>query len=143
MKKAKKIFLEFLQKNGLKLTVAREIILDTVLKQNKHFEVEKIYDIIRKKHQTISRATIYRTINLLLQAGFIKKVLPCMETDCYETIFEQPHHLHFICSKCGKIVEMPSNEIEKIYYDLAKTIDFDITELNFTAKGICSECKKK
>ena len=143
MKKAKKKFLEFLQRNGLKLTLAREIILETVLSQKHHFEVEKIYEIIRKKHQTISRATIYRTISLLLKAGFIKKVMPCIESDCYETIFEQPHHLHFVCTECGKIIEMPSNEIEKIYYDLAKTIDFEIRELNFTAKGICSDCKKK
>ncbi len=142
MKKAKADFLNFLLKNGLKLTSAREIILEVILKQKHHFEVEKIYDIIRNKHKSISRATIYRTINLLLQAGFIKKVLPCMETDCYETIYNQPHHLHFICIKCGKIIEMPSDEVERIYKSIADSIEFKIQEYNFTAKGICKECQK-
>ncbi len=142
MKKAKNDFLVFLVKKGLKLTSAREIILEVILKQKTHFEVEKIYEIIKKKYGNISRATIYRTINLLLQAGFIKKVLPCMETDCYETVYNQPHHLHFICVKCGRIFEMPSEEIEEIYKKMAKTIDFEIQEFNFTAKGICKDCKK-
>ena len=142
MEKAKQKFKEFLSRKELKLTPAREVILKIILKQKKHFEVENIYEIIKKENKSISRATIYRTINLLVQAGFIKKVLPCLEADCYETTYNQPHHLHFVCIKCGKIVEMPSDEIEKIYNNMAQQIDFKITEFTFTAKGICKECQK-
>ena len=142
MKNADKIFEDFLKKKGLKLTLSREIVLDAILSQKNHFDVDSIYEKIRRKYKSVSRATIYRTIPLLIEAAFIKKVLPCFETDCYETIFNQPNHLHFICIKCGKIIEMPSLELEKIYSELAKGIDFKILDYNFGAKGICKECQK-
>jgi len=143
MENANKVFESFLRQKGLKLTIPREIVLDVVLTQNKHFDVDSVYEKIRRKYKNVSRATIYRTIPLLIEAGFIKKVLPCYETDCYETIFNQPNHLHFICVKCGKITEMPSAELEKIYSELAKGIGFKIFDYNFGAKGICKECQKK
>lgn len=142
MKNADKVFEVFLKQKGLKLTLSREIVLDVVLAQKGHFDVDTIYEEIKRKYKNVSKATIYRTIPLLIEARFIKKVLPCYETDCYETIFNQPNHLHFICIKCGKIIEMPSTDLERIYMDLAKDIGFKILDYNFGAKGICKECSE-
>lgn len=143
MKNGDKVFENFLKEKELKLTLSREIVLDVILTQKGHFDVDSVYEKIKRKYKNVSRATIYRTIPLLIEAGFIKKVLPCYEKDCYETIFNQPNHLHFICIKCGRIIEMPSIELEKIYSDLAKGINFKILDYNFGAKGICNECAKK
>ena len=87
MSKELQIFHEFLQKKGLKLTKPREIILEEVFHTNKHFNVDELYDQIRRKYENVSRATVYRTIPLLIEANLIKNALRCAAKDHYEHIY--------------------------------------------------------
>ncbi|MDN5353966.1 MAG: Fur family transcriptional regulator, ferric uptake regulator [Candidatus Cloacimonadota bacterium] len=141
MKKEEAIFRDFLKTKGLKLTKPRRIILNAVFSTHEHFNVDALYDIIRKRHKNVSRATIYRTMPLMIEAGLIKQALRCQAKDHYEHIFGHKSHLHFICDKCGKIVEKESKQVEKIIKDLAETEGFEIREFNVGAKGLCADCR--
>ncbi len=136
------VFEKYLVSKDLKLTKPRKIILDTVFATHEHFNVDELYDKIRKKHKNVSRATIYRTIPLLVESGLIKQSLRCLAKDHYEHTFGHDRHLHLICEKCGKIIEVESKEAENILNKLAKTHNFDIKEFNVGAKGICKKCGK-
>ena len=143
MQEHEKIFGNFLKIKDLKLTKPRKIILDTVFATHEHFNVDELYDQIRKKHKDVSRATIYRTIPLLVESGLIKQSLRCLAKDHYEHTYGHGRHLHLICEKCGKIIEVESKEAERILNKLAKKHSFHIREFNIGAKGICNKCQKK
>ncbi|HHE38558.1 MAG TPA: transcriptional repressor [Candidatus Cloacimonetes bacterium] len=138
-----RIFENFLKTKSLKLTKPRKIILEEVFKNHGHFNVDILFDQIRNKHDNVSRATIYRTMPLLVGSGLIKQSLRCQAKDHYEHIHGHPSHLHLICVKCGRIIEVPSKEIETILLDVAQEKDFTIKEFNIGAKGICKRCRKK
>ena len=142
MKKEILVFEKYLVSKDLKLTKPRKIILDTVFATHEHFNVDGLYDQIRKKHKDVSRATIYRTIPLLIESGLIKQSLRCLAKDHYEHTYGHDRHLHFICEKCGKIIEVESKETESILNKLAKIHNFAIKEYNVGAKGLCKKCRK-
>jgi Fur family transcriptional regulator, ferric uptake regulator len=143
MQEHEKLFSEFLKTKGLKLTSPRRVILDTIFTYHQHFNVDALYDVIRKNHQNVSRATIYRTMPLLVESGLIKQSLRCQSKDHYEHIHGHDDHLHFLCIKCGNIIEVGSKEIEKTLKKLAATKNFEISDYNLGAKGICDSCQKK
>jgi len=137
------VFENFLKTKGLKLTKPRKIILDEVFKDHGHFNVDALYDLIRKDHNNVSRATIYRTMPLLVGSGLIKQSLRCQAKDHYEHIHGHPSHLHLICVKCGRIIEVESKSIEATLLDLSQKKGFTIKEFNVGAKGICKKCNNK
>ena len=143
MQEHEKLFSEFLKTKGLKLTSPRRVILDTIFTYHRHFNVDALYDVIRKDHQNVSRATIYRTMPLLVESGLIKQSLRCQSKDHYEHIHGHDDHLHLLCIKCGDIIEVDSTEIDETLARLANLKKFKLHDFNLGAKGICEVCQKK
>ena len=143
MQEHEKLFSDFLKTKGLKLTAPRRVILDIIFTYHRHFNVDALYDVIRKDHQNVSRATIYRTMPLLVESGLIKQSLRCQSKDHYEHIHGHEDHLHFLCIKCGDIIEVESSEIEKALKKLSAKKNFLINDYNLGAKGICEKCQEK
>ncbi|MBN2461546.1 MAG: transcriptional repressor [Candidatus Cloacimonetes bacterium] len=136
-----KVFENFLKKRSLKLTRTRRLILEAVFRNHDHFDVDTLYDQIKTRHQNVSRATIYRTLPLLVQAGLLKQSLRCQDKDHYEHIYGHERHLHFLCTRCGNIIEIESGGIEKIIRVMAEEKDFKIMEYNIVMRGICANCR--
>lgn len=143
MKKYDAVFEDFLRTKSLKMTSPRKIILEAVFRTHNHFDVDSLYDIIRSKHSDVSRATIYRTIPLLIEAGLVKQSLRCQAKDQYEHTYGHKRHLHFLCIKCGKIIETESDKVEGLLAELAQKEKFIIKDYNLGAKGLCADCAKK
>jgi Fur family ferric uptake transcriptional regulator len=143
MQEHEKLFRDFLKTKGLKLTSPRKVILDTIFTYHRHFNVDALYDVIRKDHQNVSRATIYRTMPLLVESGLIKQSLRCQSKDHYEHIHGHDDHLHLLCIKCGDIIEVDSKTIDAALGKLAKSTKFILNDYNLGAKGICEACSKK
>lgn len=142
MKKEKELYREFLQSKGLKMTKPRLIILEAVFENHEHFNVDDLYEQIRKKHKDVSRATIYRTIPLLVESGLIKQSLRCESKDIYEHTYGHENHLHFICEKCGTIIESGFEKVAELIDELAENENFQISEYNLGAIGLCSDCQQ-
>ena len=98
---ADKKFRAYLKNKGLKFTPEREEILETVFSIHKHFDVEELYDILRGRSKNISRATIYRTLPLLIESHLIQETLHCTGNTKYEHVYGHEHHDHLVCIKCG------------------------------------------
>jgi len=138
-----KVFINFLRKKGLKLTKPRRIILEAVFQNHDHFDIETLYDQIRKEYKDVSRATIYRTVPLLVQAGLIKKPLRQDCKDHYEHTFGHRNHLHLVCVNCKKIIEESNKQVEDILLSLAEKNKFKMDEFNLIVSGLCRKCEKK
>lgn len=136
-------FEEFLKLKELKYTSERKFILKAIFSFNKHFDVEELFEKLREQGNHISRATIYRTIPLLLQNGLITEGLHCQGKTSYENIFNKKHHDHLICINCGKITEFYNEKIEKLQEEVCRQHNFVLIEHRLGIKGYCEDCYKK
>ncbi|MBI4767151.1 MAG: transcriptional repressor [Deltaproteobacteria bacterium] len=112
--KTKPRFFNYLKQQGLKWTPEREEVLQEVLKTEGHFEAEDLAFRLRKSGSRVSKATIYRTLPLLVKAGMVKEVIHGEKHQHYEHTHGENHHDHMICLKCGKIVEFDKESLKKI-----------------------------
>ena len=114
MKSAKTIFRDYLKKTGKLYSKQREQILDIFLKTEQHPTINDLYVLIKKKYPNIGLATVYRTMEVISDAGLASKVDFGGGIRCYEHIYEHKHHDHLVCLKCGRIIEVMSPGIEKL-----------------------------
>lgn len=143
MGKEKEIFKMYLVKKGLKLTSERERILEEVFSRHDHFDAEALFQAFRDRGEGVSRATIYRTLFLLVESGLVKEAMRCGERVFYEHIYGHKSHGHMVCIKCGKIIEFENDKIEKIKKGVCDEHEFEPTEFRFGIRGYCKDCKKK
>lgn len=143
MKKEKEIFKMYLVGKGLKFTSERERILEEAFSRHDHFDAEAIFQAFRDRGVDISRATIYRTLPLLVESGLVQEAMRCGEKVHYEHIYGHRSHGHMICVKCGKIIEFEDEKLERIKRKVCDEHDFKPTEFRFGIKGYCKNCQKK
>lgn len=136
-------FEEFLKSKELKYTSERKLILEAIFFFHKHFDVEELFERLRKQGDDVSRATIYRTIPLLLQSGLIAETFRCQNKVSYENIFNKRHHDHLLCIKCGKIIEFYNRKIEELQEEVCREYNFVPVEHRLGIKGYCKDCYKK
>ena len=119
-------FKELLSKEGLKMTSARLAVLDDILSNNGHRECEEIFNTLIKKEIKISRATTYRTLDVLVKYDYIRKLDIGDGKIRYEKKLGNPHHDHMICIDTGDIIEFHNEEIETLQDKIAKNHGYEI-----------------
>lgn len=135
-----KIFREFLESKGLKLTKERAAILKEVFSRHGHFDTDDLYIKMRKKKLKVSRASIYRTMPLLLECGLVDLVERLDKHAHYEHTFGHDHHDHLICISCGKVFPLYSEKLEKLQANLCKQEKFRCISHTLVIKGYCAKC---
>jgi len=135
-----KIFREFLKKKGCKFTRERAAILNEVFSNHGHFDIEGLLFKIRKKEAKASRASVYRTLQLLLECGLVEQVEHVDKHAHYEHTFGHAHHDHLICIKCGKVIQISSERLEKLQEQLCKKENFKCVSHTLELKGYCKKC---
>ena len=124
--KYKKRFSDALQNEKLKLTSQRLAIFDEVIYGEKHRECEEICSSLKKKNNNVSRATVYRTLDILIKYDFVRKMDIGDGRIRYESKIGHPHHDHMICVETGKIIEFVSDEIELMQDKIAEEKGYKI-----------------
>ncbi len=143
MNKAEKKFREHLKREGLKSTPERMVILREVLSAKKHFNADELYESIHKHNKKVSRATVYRTIPLLVECGLIIETLRCQGRVSYERTFGFEHHDHMVCLGCGKIIEFKDDRLEELQTQICERYEFKQVEHRLGIRGYCKECVVK
>jgi len=136
-------FASYLSEHGLKLTAQRRTILTEVFKGHRHFEAEELLHRMRGKKLKVSKATLYRTLALLVEAGLLRKEVFGERHSHYEHIYGRKHHDHLICRGCGKIEEFRNEEIERIQDRICRRHDFQPTSHKMEIHGYCKKCREK
>ena len=139
----KERFKYFLKERDFKYTPEREEIIEAIMKVQKHFDAEDIYQQLRKQKSEVSLATVYRTIPLLVESDLIMETLHCREKVLYEKIYNKRHHDHMVCINCGKIIEFYNEDVEKLQDEICQKYQFVATEHRLGIKGYCKECQDK
>jgi len=141
--KEKLAFQEYLKKKGMRLTPEREAILEEVVKHKGHFDPEELHYSLRDKGKNVSRASVYRTIPLMVEAGILEQVERTHTHAHYETAFGDSHHDHMLCLECGSVVEFYSEGLEKLQEKVCREQGFKSIAHTLEIKGYCAKCQKK
>jgi len=141
--KEKQIFLEHIQKAGLRKTAQRDLILEIFLKTEEHLSSEDLYWLVQKQDPTVGHTTVYRTLKLLTEAGLAREVRFGDGKSYYEHHYNHEHHDHMICTECGKVIEFFSPELEALQDAMAEKFEFKLTHHSLRILGVCSDCQKR
>ena len=133
-------FRDILRRERLKYTPQRVAVLKEILKDRGHRECEDIYLALIKGGNNVSRATVYRTMDILVKNGYARKMEIGDGRSRYESKIGRPHHDHLICTSCGKIVEFVDQNVEDLQYKIAKYYHFKLEKHIHQLFGICKKC---
>ena len=134
-------FKEALKKEGLKYTPQRTAVLEEIIKDKGHRESEEIYLALKKRGQHVSRATVYRTMDILVNNGFARKMILGDGIARYESKVNSPHHDHLVCMDCGLIVEFMDQKIEDLQDEIAIQYEFQLKRHIHQLFGLCKKCQ--
>jgi len=143
--KAKEIFTEFLEKKGQRKTHERYDILKKIYSTDGHFEVESLYISMKNNNYHISRATIYNTLDLLVECDLVAKHQFFNNIAQYEKSYGYKQHDHLICTECQKIVEFCDPRIQNIRSMIGELLNFKVIDHSLNLYGICMDekCENK
>tara|TARA_R110002126_G_scaffold66038_5_gene167945 strand:+ start:900 stop:1361 length:462 start_codon:yes stop_codon:yes gene_type:complete len=135
-----KRFEDYLKRNNLKLTPQRQQVFEKVFSTNEHFSAERLYELLREEEgDGVSRATVYRALEVLAKGGFVET----LETGRGEVLYEHKgpnHHDHMVCVECSKIEEFHDERIEELQERAAEAIGFVIVSHVHRLTGLCRAC---
>jgi len=135
-----KALADYLEKNHLKQTRQREVILNAFLDANTHVTSEDLYQAVRKEHANIGYTTVYRTMKLLVEAGLATERHFDDGITRYE--IEHEHHDHLVCTRCGRIEEFECQMIESAQNAIAKHYNYQLLRHRHELYGLCPDCQK-
>ena len=122
---------DILKNEGLRYTKQRQQVWDEIRNSSEHRDAEEIYIQINNASKSnhsekVSRATVYRTIDVLVKNNLVRKMELGDGRALYEHKIEEEHHDHIICVETGKIIEFYNEELEKIQEDIVKEYGYEL-----------------
>ncbi len=137
---AENVFREFLRDRGLKYTAERRLILQAVMRNAEHFEAEQLLLDMRQTSTKVAKATVYRTLKLLVECGIVKEVHFSNKQVHYEHTYGQDPHDHMVCRRCGRIIEFDASDVVSLRTVLAARKNFHVQSHRFQIIGLCDAC---
>ncbi len=147
---SKEKFKEMLKEKGLKVTNQRLLVLEVLADQrDRHMTAEDIYELVKEDYPEIGLATIYRTLQLLLEMQLVDRIN--LDDGCvrYEigTLIEggegKHHHHHLICKSCGKVWSFEDDLLEELESYIERKTDFHVLDHELKFYGQCKECAER
>ena len=137
------IFSNHLEMNSFRKTLERFAIVEEIYKRTDHFDAEALYIHMKTRNYRVSRATVYNTLELLVNCDLVKKHQFGKNLAQYEKSYGYKQHDHVICAHCSKVVEFCDPRIQQIKTMVGDLLNFEITHHALNLYGICGSCKKE
>jgi Fur family ferric uptake transcriptional regulator len=131
-----------LQKRGFRWTNQRSLIVRTALATHSHFTAEQLLELCRRTDPKVSRATVYRTLAVLEEAGFVEGLDTGDGMRRFEHVLNHEHHDHMVCVQCGAIFEFVDAALERRQEAAARRIGFRIERHSLRLYGRCRDCQR-
>ncbi len=135
---------EFLSDKGLRRTRQRDLIIEAAFSTTDHFTAGELWERARRLDPTTSRATLYRTLSLLVESGLLREIDLGLQQTCYDPNFvDHPRHNHLICTDCRKVVEFEDQHLNLLEDCLARRLGFQPQSSSLRIEASCDELRTR
>jgi Fur family ferric uptake transcriptional regulator len=135
---------EFIQASGLRKTAQRDAIIEAAFSHTDHYTAEELLVRARSIEPSVSRATVYRTLPLLVESGLLKELDLGKDQMLYDPNYiDHPRHSHLICADCSRIVEFEDRNIDTLENCITKRLGFSPVKKVTRIEASCDEFKQK
>ena len=136
----RKEFVEYIRGRGMRVTPERMALLDEVYRQHGHIDAEEILDGLRASGAKVSRATVYRNLDLLVECGLVQRQRLGRNRLLYEHVHAGQQHDHLACRRCGRVVEFVSPSIQAMLNEICRAHGFSREDRQLQIFGLCEGC---
>lgn len=133
-------FLDYLRRHGHRVTAERRALFEEVFTRHGHLDAEQLLAAMRQRGIKISRATVYRNLDLLVECGLVRRYRLERDRQLYEHVHAGQRHDHLVCRRCGRVVEFVSPGILAMQAEICRAHAFDAREHHLTITSLCSAC---
>jgi Fe2+ or Zn2+ uptake regulation protein len=133
-------FRKYCSENGIPFTAQRRIVLQEVLNLNTHPTADTVYSLPSVRSAHVSRATVYRTLENLVQAGAITKT--CHPGGKVRYDGRTGIHHHLVCLRCDSIIDISNKELDALSMPDASALGFDVKDFRVQLRGLCRRCRR-
>jgi Fur family ferric uptake transcriptional regulator len=112
-----------------------------IFSKHNHFDADQLIDEMKREGFRVSRATIYRTLAKLVDAGLLRRLNIATRT-YYEHDYGYPQHDHLYCQKCGKMIEFQAPDLEQLLREVCRQHQFQFQGHSFVVRGVCADCNR-
>lgn len=143
IEEAKEILRNFLREKGHRITPERFMVLEAIYRADGHLDADAMYLRMKNTGSRVSRATVYNTLEVLVESGLVQKQQFGDNQSYYERSYSYQQHDHLICQSCGKVYEFCDPRILEIQRMVSKYYNFDIKAHSLHFTGECEACVSK
>jgi Fur family ferric uptake transcriptional regulator len=131
------------KRRGVRWTGQRRVIVEQFLLAGEHLTADGLLALVREIDPKVGAATVYRTLNLLVEIGIAERVRFDAGSAAFESTLGREHHDHLICVACGAIHEFRDDRIEKIQLRIAAEHGFTLQRHRLELFGLCPACQAR
>ena len=128
------------RERGLPVTTQRRTILEMILDREDHPTADRVYDQVRRRLPTISRTTVYRILDNLVELGLITKICHPGSAARFDPKTRQHHHL--VCMHCESIIDLEEKRLNDVSWPDVRGQGFEIRDYHIHFRGVCASCRK-
>jgi len=133
-------FIETLRSRGFRITPQREMIIEAIAHQGNHINADEVFTLIQKRTQSMNIATVYRTLELLVEQGLASRINLGEDRVIYATHQHGPH-IHLVCRQCGKVLDANQEMLSTFNHQLQSDYHFAADLQHISVLGLCNECQ--
>lgn len=124
----------------MKYSAQRELIKQKVIGNRQHLTADEVYLMVKQEMPNISLATVYRNLNMLVEAGLIAKIAFPNASDRFDGCTAE--HFHMVCVRCGAIFDIEDEMLQDLDDKIYSLLEFEVLTKHFVAKGVCKKCNE-
>ena len=133
----------YLDTNGLRFSTGREMVFQAAIGAHGHFTAEELVKFLKSRQKRVSRATVYRSLKELLEAGVIRETAFGDKHHHFEHVYDESPHHHAQCVRCHCFIEFPDLKEDTVYRPILEKAGFKILGHEMHFYGICRKCQNK
>ena len=136
----KRQFLDFIREQGMRVTRERLVLFDEIFDRHGHIDAEDLLAGMQSRGVKISRATVYRNLDLLVECGLVRKYRLGRDRFLFEHVHRGQQHDHLVCTECGRVAEFVSPGIAALQTEICRAHGFVPDRHTLQISGLCTAC---